>query len=108
MELVSPLRVIARCSAEYRGAERADTRAVFCSNACALAEAFHEEHPPRPSWYGLLHPLISTASKGNESEQGPTSGPAHVPYSASLTGQYKIIERGEGVTAGSGEDDLQL
>ena len=25
-----------------------------------------------------------------------------------LTGQHEIIERGEGVTAGSGEDDLQL
>jgi len=75
-------------------------------DACALAEAFHEEHPPRPSWYGLLHPLISAAPKGNESEQGSTGGPAHVPYSARLTGQYKIIERGAGVTAGSGEGEL--
>ena len=69
---------------------------------------FYEEHLPRPSWYGLLHPVISTARKGNEPEQEPTSGPAHVPYSATLTDQHETIERGEGVTAGSGEDNLQL
>jgi hypothetical protein len=58
--------------------------------------------------HGTVYYTPSTAPRGNESEQGPTGGPAHVPYSARLTGQYKIIERGEGVTAGSGEDDLQL